>query len=318
MRSKLAYLFPILVLILTAAPALAETTPDYSQRQCWLRLPEKPARGIDVFWVYPTVYSGQNITADLHDPQMNRDAKNTLQTQAAVFAPLADIFAPLYRQCSLKALKLPPDQQEESLATGFKDLEAAFDFYLQHLNRERPFILAGHSQGANQLLKLLKKRLAEPGLRKRLVAAYIIGWSVTHQDLAQYPHLKLCRSPRQTGCVISYNSVANGHGQKAPTIIKGAVALNPLTWSTDPEPAPAGLNLGARFVAGDGSNKTISHFTSARVSGGALIVDPADTSLLTEMPFGPGIYHIYDYALFFENLRQNAAGRIEAFKKQNR
>ena len=316
MRNKLNALFLILTLALLflSAPALAGSPPDYGRKASWLSLPDKPKKGVDVFWVYPTVYQGKDMVADLHDPQMKRAAEHTLQAQAAVFKPLADIFAPLYRQCNMDVLKLAPDQKEDSLAMGLQDIEAAFDYYLEHLNRNRPFILAGHSQGSDQLLKLLKKRLVDTGLRKRLVAAYVVGWSVTSNDLTQNPHLKMCRNPRQTGCVISYNCVAKGYEKAAPTILKGAIALNPLTWSTGPEPAPASKNLGAVFVDEDGSTKVIPRFTPARVAGGALIVDPADKSLLTHMPFGPGVYHNYDYSLFFDNLRQNAADRIENMK----
>ena len=317
MRNKLNYLFLLFILALfsPALPAPAAQAADYGQRQYWLSLPDKPAKGVDVFWVYPTVYQGKKHISDIGDAQMKRAAARTLQTQAAVFAGSADIYAPLYRQCGLEALKLSPEEKERALDAGFQDLQAALDYYLTHLNRGRPLILAGHSQGSNQLLKLLKKRLGDKKLRKILVAAYVIGWSVTSQDLVQYPHLRLCNTPRQTGCVISYNSVAEGYANAAPTIIRGAIAVNPLTWNTAPGQAPASANLGAVFVAADGSRKLVPRFTPARVEGGALMVEPKEPELLTQMPFGPGVYHAYDYSLFFENLRRNAAQRIEAFKK---
>ena len=320
MRAKLTAVFISLVLVLfsLAPPAWSEPAPDYGQRQCWLSLPEKPAKSADVFWIYPTVYQGGKPVADFDDPQMKRAARYTLQSQAAVFADCADIYAPLYRQVGMKALKLAPPEKERALSTGARDIQAAFGYYLKHHNRGRPLILAGHSQGAEQLLKLLKKRLAEDGLRKLLVAAYVVGFSVTTSDLAQYPHLKMCRGPRQTGCVISYNSVAKGYAKAAPTITKGAVALNPLTWTTGPKLAPASKNLGSMFVAQDGSQTLVPNFASARVDGGAIIVDAADPGRLTRLPFGPGVYHAYDYALFFENLKQNAKERVEAFKSGSR
>ena len=49
----------------------------------------------------------------------------------------------------------------------------------------RPFILAGHSQGALHALRLLRERVAaKPALRRRLVAAYLVGAPIYSVDLA--------------------------------------------------------------------------------------------------------------------------------------
>jgi len=63
---------------------------------------------------------------------------------------------------------------------------------LEHLNKDasgqaRPFILAGHSQGSNLLLMLLERRFGDAALREQLVAAYVIGWSVTAEDMQDAP-----------------------------------------------------------------------------------------------------------------------------------
>jgi hypothetical protein len=55
----------------------------------------------------------------------------------------------------------------------------------------------------------------------------------------------------------------------------------------------------------------VPQYADARVdlAKGALICSTADASL----GYGPGIFHIYDYAFYYFNLRANAANRIQKF-----
>ena len=303
-----------------AAPALAAppAKPNYERAQSWVGLPKTPpsapAKKVDVFWVYPTVYNGKPTIAAVDDPQMRRGAEHSLLTQASVFADSANIFAPLYRQANISALSMPAAEQQRTLGIGLADVEAAFAYYMKHWNHGRPFILAGHSQGANLLADLVRQKLGDPVLRKQMIAAYLIGWSVTDQDLKQYTFMKMCRAADETHCLISYNSVAAGSQAKAPTILPGAISVNPLSWRTDDKLAPASQNLGAVFFDDEGRPHTIAHFTSARNAGGGLVVEPKDPARLTHLPFGPGVYHAYDYELFYKNLKANAAKRIAAFE----
>ena len=65
------------------------------------------------------------------------------------------------------------------------DLFAALDFYFEHLNRGRPFILAGHSQGSQMMTYVLTEYMEEhPEYYERMVAAYALGYSITKQLLA--------------------------------------------------------------------------------------------------------------------------------------
>ena len=295
-------------------PALAETrAPDYARTQNWASLPKTPNKKVDVFWVYSTAYNGKAVVAAIDDAQMRQGAAFSLLSQASVFADSANIFAPLYRQSNVSVLSMEAATQKRYLDVGLSDVKAAFPYYLQHLNHGRPFILAGHSQGANLLTDLARQEPNKPALRGKLVAAYLIGWLITRQDLQQYPFLKICRSAGQTGCIVTYNSIAAGFQKKAPTILPGAVSANPLSWRTDGKLVPASENLGAVIFDADGKRHAIAHFTSARNVDGALVVTPKSSARLTHLPFGPGVYHAYDYNLFYENLKANVARRIKAF-----
>ena len=91
--------------------------------------------------------------------------------------------------------------------------------------------------------------------------------------------------------------------------------MNPLTWTTDDAYAPAELNLGGRFFNEDGSIQDVPNFTSAQVKDFGLVVEPKDPKLVTieSSTFPQGVYHQFDYSLFYENLRQNVRDRIDAY-----
>ncbi len=184
-------------------------------------------------------------------------------------------------------------------------------------------ILAAHSQGSVRMVELSKAGELLTGdaeALSRLVAAYTIGYSITPEDLKGNPHMRMCESADDTGCFIAYNTISDepGKAKQGPTILPGTFVTNPLTWTLGEEPAPAGLNLGAAFFRHEApaSPERFPHFCAAQKVGDALVV--TDISHPEQLPatsatFPPGIYHMYDYAIFHENLKKNAAERIAAW-----
>uniref|UniRef100_UPI0013D36B38 DUF3089 domain-containing protein n=3 Tax=Pseudomonadota TaxID=1224 RepID=UPI0013D36B38 len=69
-------------------------------------------------------------------------------------------------------------QAQQALDFAYRDVLAAFDRFLEEAGN-RPIILAGHSQGALHLSRLLVDRVAGKPLAKRIVAAYVVGWPVS-------------------------------------------------------------------------------------------------------------------------------------------
>lgn len=287
--------------------------PEYSDPQNWMSLPQATPKNVDVFFVHPTTFfSKENWNQDMNDATQDQDAAFTLKTQASVFAPSCNVFAPFYRQASIKVLTADQDDKDKALGIAYQDIENAFDYYLKNLNGGRAFILAGHSQGSNLLLWLLEKRFSDPALQQKLVAAYIIGWSVTRQDLEKYPHLKMSSDANQTGCIISYNTQSK---EPETTIVRpDAVGVNPLLWNTSGKPAPNTLNLGAVFFSDDGRHE-IPYYTSATTVNGALVIPSPQQPELLELP-SKGFYHRYDYSFFYRNIEQNAKDRIKAFQQK--
>lgn len=297
------------------SPEAVPVPPNYSSPASWLAMPDDQSEyGVDVFWVYPTVLTDDSgWLMDIADPVTTSAARRTLTRQAGVFSGLANIYAPLYRQMNMAGIGLPDDEQDRIMEYGKDDVRKALLYYFEHFNLGKPFILAGHSQGSNILIKLARESWGKNGWEDRMVAAYLIGWSITEDDLKENPSMKICRSDDQTNCFITYNSVAAGRQSEAPTILPGEVAVNPLSWTTGTEPAGAELNLGAIFFFDDGTSRSYPHFTPARIEEGGLVVDPADPSLVSpeNAAFPAGVYHAFDYSLFFENLKANIKKRIE-------
>jgi hypothetical protein len=319
----------ILVLCLTPLAAHSETTSprldtDYADADNWAAVGSAPQAGapnagtVDVFFVYPTVYGGKAPVASVDDPAMRAAARGTLKTQAAVFTHEAELYAPFYRQAGMAILGADPLHKAHILGPATYDVSQALNHYLRTWNQGRPFILAGHSQGSNILAEVVKTVLADEDLAERLVAAYLIGWSITAEDLADYPFLSICEEPDDTGCIVTYNSVAPGRQPDAPTVLPGAACVNPLSWTTDGAPVAAAANPGAAFFdEGGNMAETVPGFTGAQVVDGAVVVQPEDPGRLTHMPFGSGVYHAYDYALFWDSLKADVTRRVRLWRERN-
>ena len=288
--------------------------PDYSDAFSWVARPQTPQRAVDVFYVYPTIYLGTSPeNMDIADPALRENAEGLMVAQAAVYSSHADLFAPFYRQQSAALQSMDPGNagidafEDPAFQVGAGDVERAFDYYLQHRDADRPFILAGHSQGTMTLIHLMRRRFSDPDLRKRLVAAYLIGYSVTKDDVAKYPWMRLARGSNDTGVIITYNTEGADAGD-SPVLLAGALAVNPLSWSTDAAIAGSHANLGARFFD-DATGELIEEipeFAAAHVDAdrGVLIATDMKTPEseridLVHMGRWPqGVFHRFDYAFW--------------------
>jgi hypothetical protein len=165
-----------------------------------------------------------------------------------------------------------------------------------------------------------------PRVYDRMIAAYVIGYSVTPDYLAQNPHLKFAEGPDDTGVIISYNTedpnVAPGTN---PVVLPGALAINPIIWTRDEIPATAGENLGSITLNQDGSvvlNEAgeaalVKDYADARVdkAKGVVICSSADVEALApgNQTFPKGVYHSFDYPFYYFDIRHNAATRVDRF-----
>jgi len=283
---------------------------------------------VDVFWVYPTILSDDTTyLMDIADPKLKEKAEWTLVEQASIFDGQANIYAPYYRQNNVKINPIMLTDARPIFDLGQQDLIRAFDYFLKNFNKgERPIILAAHSQGSVRTVELSKAGELLTGdaeSLKRLVAAYTIGYSITPDDLEINPLMRICENAADTGCFIMYNTISDEEDKEkeAPTILPGTFVVNPLNWKTGNEPAPASANIGAAFFRHENPENPVRYknFAAAQKKGNALVI--TDISNPEELPatsvtFPKGVYHMYDYAIFYGNLRKNVGDRIRSYMEK--
>ena len=307
--------------------------PDYANPDSWIARPDfysKKQQPVDVFWIYPTILSdGKTYLMDTAKPELRERAQWTLVEQASIFDGQANLYAPYYRQNNVKINPVMLTHGKPVFNLGQRDLIRAFDYFVKNINKgQRPIILAAHSQGSVRMVELSKSGGLLTGGKEslaNLVAAYTIGYSITPEDLRINPLMKICRSADETGCFIAYNTISAepGKEKQGPTIIPGTFVVNPLTWTTGDTPGTAADNIGAAFFRHEDPSRPVRypHFCAAQKKGNALVVtDVSNPKELraTSVTFPPGVYHMYDYAIFYENLKHNVGARIAAYFKQSK
>lgn len=300
---------------------------DYAGKQNWMLLPEKTEKPVDIFYLYPTSWgirdASQYPVCSIELKKMRSNARSNAKKQASAFEPVGNIYAPYYRQLAVAFVLSQPVDQREGYFGGVPaaDVTAAFDYYIKHYNQGRPFILVGHSQGAAVVKELLFHYMKEnPEVYRRMVAAYVIGYSVTEQELADYPWLKFAQGAEDTGVIISYNTEAPEVKGTNNTLLPGSVAINPISWTRSETPAPPERNPGS-YIKVNGQMTTVKGLADAAVNleRGTVIcssIDPKEFKGKNAAFFPAGVYHSFDIALYYYSLRQNAQLRSDVFLRK--
>ena len=315
----------------------SQSATDYSKTANWLALPSSTAarKKVDVFYLSDTTYQKPNANSPnigpIDDPAMQQGAKAAYSRTASALEPVANIYAPYNRQVDAMYKKSLPTAEQNKLEDGIptSDAMAAFDYYVKHYNGGRPYILAGHSQGSNLLANILSQYMkTNPNVYKRMVAAYVIGYSITPEYLAQNPNLKLADCASDTGVIVSYNTEAPVVDGINPVTLPGGIAINPITWTRSEEIAPASLSLGSLALEKDGSAMLdaqgnpvrLKNYADAQVNKarGVVICSTADVNLLSpgNALLPKGVFHSFDYPFYYFNLRANADNRVVQFLKK--
>lgn len=343
---------PVTALKLAFAPsepysAISDEPINYSDDKNWVALPSmdsyakaKPSGvmdiavvpDVDVFFIHPTTYlSRDSWNAPLEYADANiRIEKRVLKMQASAFNLAGQIYAPRYRQATFGAFFDEDGNGLQALIFAFKDVQDAFDQFINERNDGRPFIIAGHSQGSLHLLSLLKTRIEGTPLAERMIAAYVTGWPVSVEaDLGALKGIEACADADDTGCVVShqtfgpegdtsglqrYFKITNGLGGM-PRIGTTMLCTNPLNWQINAE-APAELNKGAVSIVDNDApiGEPIEEFNGA-VCGedGFLYLTKEPGSIWQDYKMFGENYHVYDYHMFYMNIRENAAQRARAW-----
>lgn len=183
------------------------------------KLPRKPK--IDCFYVYPTVSEQTTPIANLDIEPAQTSIANY---QAARFSQVCNVYAPMYRQVTLRAIlsggsaTVTPEERE----AGYTDVLNAWNEFRAE-NPRRGFVLIGHSQGSGVLKRLIREQIdPDPQVREKMVSALLIGSSVAvptgKRKGGDFSNTPICTGKNQVGCVISYASF----GEKPPRTASSA------------------------------------------------------------------------------------------------
>ena len=308
-------------------PAKAATAPTTT---------ESPPKGdAAIFFVHPTsYYSKSSWNAPLDDRDANYRATLFMQGMASAFGDAGEVWAPRYRQATLGAF-LAEDRVTagKAIDAAYRDVEQAFDAFLAAQPKNRPIILAGHSQGALHIETLIKNRIAGTPLAKRIVAAYVIGWPISLDTDIAALGLPACQTPEQKGCLIGWASFAE---PADPIMVTDAydgtigydgrpragtrmLCTNPLTGTPDAEAAPD-ANIGTlKPTAGFKSGSLVAGKIGAKCDDtrGFLMIGDADIAknyVVAGYVLPGNNYHVYDITLFWANVRADVLRRLATFE----
>lgn len=316
-------------------PNLVGTPHDYSKAKNWMVLPKKPKKPkkkVDCIWLYPTSSMANKLIGDI-DPVMKFMAKDNYKVNGPIFEKHCNVYAPYYHQ--LSAMKFNDLTDEEIFETGAMeprtDVYAALDYYFEHYNNGRPFVLAGHSQGSSLIIYVLTEYMKlHPDYYSRMVAAYCVGYGMTQEQLAANPHIKPAQGPDDTGVFLSWNTEGPENiGQHNFVVRPTVYVINPLNWKTDDTPAEptkenkalvdATIDLDrCSLISKQADPKLYALQNEMAGKFGPLGKLPPVKKLAANMMvpgFGTHSYHNYDYAFFETSIEQNLKHRIDNFLK---
>ena len=306
---------------------------DYSKAASWFQIPAI-TKEVDTFFIYPTEYLGLNEGdpnhATLDNAEMRQGLPGIYLTQANVYEDTTNVFMPYYRQASIRYAE-EVNKQTGSIDAAisgipYEDITGALDYYFDNFNGGRPFILASHSQGSAIAKLVLKKYFKEhPDRYARMVAAYVIGYAVTSDELAANPHMKFATGESDTGVIISWNTEGPKNVEaNVPTavLLPNAISINPINWKRDDTYAPASENLGSLVpnmeelrleIADVGADAQVIPSRGVVMTHAAMEPIPDELVEIFTAAFGPDGRHETDYSLYYNNLKDNVAKRVAAY-----
>lgn len=200
-----------------------------------------PKAPIDCFYVYPTVSNDPGVVSDMTP---GPEELNVVKAQLARFGSKCRIFAPMYRQFTLTALRagmsgkpMAGANDPATRGVGYGDVLDAWNYYLAHENHGRGVVLIGHSQGSGVLTQLISKEIDGKPVQAKVISAILMGTRLPvdkGKDTGLFKSMPLCHSATETGCVIAYASFrdtipppANSLFGKAPSEGQIAACVNP-------------------------------------------------------------------------------------------
>lgn len=319
---------------------------------------EKISDKANVFFIHPTTYFGKsNWNADLNHAQSNELLDEiVLPAQVSIFNQCCETYAPRYRQATFYTFLSGGTNAKKALDLAYEDVKAAFEHFIQQYNKDKPFFIAGHSQGSLLGLRLLEECIDQTPLRDKLVAAYLPGYKIPeHKFDRAFKYIIKGEKPTSIHCLVSWDTFESGTsiGAQLDNSLTWATnkdgvsswkkrfgykcfGVNPISFDSSKTTCESTENLGAVInefnrarnlewtelsddnpigITTESLSKPIVGMVSSRVKDGIVYISKPHSGIwrIGALPFGN--YHVYDYNLFYMNIRRNVLQRWKHFQK---
>lgn len=158
-----------------------------------------------------------------------------------------------------------------------------------------------------------------------MVAAYVIGFSITKEDLAACPYLKFASGENDTGVIVSWNTEGPKNAEENAqnvVVLPNGISINPLNWKLDETYAPASENLGSLVhneKTGELEIADIGADAQVNPARGVVVTNAKAEKLSEELIaiaaefFGPDGRHANDYTFYYNNIKDNVAKCIATY-----
>lgn len=228
----------------TNTKAYIPAPPDYEKESMWyIEENDHTGEGADVLYFvstweldWTTENGGICNHADVYNPKHIAHMNIEMKGVAEYMAEDNNFYSPYYRHITLDTwATFDENYINKRFKLANEDIHGAFQHFLKQRNPQRPFILAGFSQGGKAVVEVLKSM--PDSLHQYLVVAYVLGYKVTPDDLKASSNIQPAKSATDLGVTICYNSVSDTKFIQPLTSVPCAIGINPVNWRTDSTPA---------------------------------------------------------------------------------
>ncbi len=324
-------------------PLRVKDTLDYSKWDSWFSHPIKTKDAADgnflnvidgqdsaraaVFFIHPTSYFSskswnKSVDYDSRDPFLERIV---LPNQLTVFVESYQVYAPKYPQATLASFFTQDKKGEKALSLATDHLEIAFREFIRQIG-DKPFIIAGHSQGSYHVVGLLRRMVIGTELEKRMVTALAPGYPFP-LDYLKDQQIALCASESQIGClelwnVLKYRADFINRLNKGPlpdserrlTKKDRLAVTNPI--KIGKMSCEKTENTGA-YLGGFETPNTpfVPGLVGADVDTlrGVIRIQKPGDKRFRKFLMGPGWYHQYEYSLYFSNIMERMNKKLKVY-----
>jgi len=266
-------------------------------------------QNVNIFFVHPTtLYFSDNWNSDTSTFRYDQIIQLSLENQASCFAGIGKIYAPHYRQMHIHSY-FDTINGYKAFNLAYNDVLQAFKYFIKHINNNKDFIIASHSQGTNHTIKLISEYISKDELlSKKLILSYLIGMNV-EKDFSSIPP---CSEPTDLYCFLSWRTFSEFNYPNNWKYGDHIASVNPITWYNDTIPNNRTLHKGILLP-----NKILSFKETLSIYNhkGIIWLKRPNNIILNLYPSSN--YHPGDYNLYWMNIRENLKLRLLQHRKDS-